>query len=350
MAAHGKIFVSYRRDDAAGDARSIYERLGRSFGEKKVFMDVDQLLAGQRFDRELDKALAECDVLIAVIGPRWMDLLSEQAKHGKRDYVRDEIAAALQRDIIVIPVMMGREANMPPLPLAEDLPENIRDLVLYQKHNIAHESFGRDATHLIAALKSLLRERRGPRHWRAIAVSGLSGLVLTGVLLGYWTGIAPRMQSSTQRDATIETVVPQEARAEAKRNAEEAEQQRLAAAKAEEERKAKAAAEAEAQRKSQEAEQQRLAAAKADEERKATQEAQLAGSAAAGVSIVKNVAVKGDAYLRITDATVESCSSACVGDAIRCKMFAYAQTRGCYLFDKNLGTRPDPISQVGFVR
>jgi hypothetical protein len=108
MAAHGKIFVSYRRDDAAGDARSIYERLGRSFGEKKVFMDVDQLLAGQRFDRELDKALAECDVLIAVIGPRWMDLLSEQAKHGKRDYVRDEIAAALQRDIIVIPVMMGR--------------------------------------------------------------------------------------------------------------------------------------------------------------------------------------------------------------------------------------------------
>jgi hypothetical protein len=158
------------------------------------------------------------------------------------------------------------------------------------------------------------------------------------------------MQSSTQRDATIETVVPQEARAEAKRNAEEAEQQRLAAAKAEEERKAKAAAEAEAQRKSQEAEQQRLAAAKADEERKATQEAQLAGSAAAGVSIVKNVAVEGDAYQQITDATVESCSSACVGDAIQCKMFAYAQTRGCYLFDKNLSTRPDPISQVGFVR
>ena len=187
MGAHGKIFVSYRRDDAPGDARSIYERLGRSFGEANVFMDVDQLLAGQRFDRELDKALAECDVLIAVIGSRWMDLLSEHAQHSKRDYVRDEIAAALQRDIIVIPVMMGREANMPPLPVAEELPENIRDLVLYQKHNIAHESFGRDAAHLIAALQSLLRKRRGPRPWRAIAVAGASGLALTGVLLGYWT-------------------------------------------------------------------------------------------------------------------------------------------------------------------
>lgn len=92
-------------------------------------MDVDQLLAGQRFDRELDKALAECQVLIAVIGARWMDLLSECAQHGNRDYLRDEIAAALQRDKIVIPVMVGREANMPP-PLAKDLPENIRDLVL----------------------------------------------------------------------------------------------------------------------------------------------------------------------------------------------------------------------------
>jgi len=196
LGAHGKIFVSYRREDAPGDARSIYDRLGRSFGEGNVFMDVDQLLAGQRFDRELNKALAKCDVLIAVIGSRWMDLLSEHARHGKRDYVRDEIAAALQRDVIVIPVMMGREANMPPLPEAEDLPENIRDLVLYQKHNIAHESFGRDAAHLIAALQYLLRERRGPKPWRAIAVTGVIGLVLTGFLLGYWMGFIPRTEPS----------------------------------------------------------------------------------------------------------------------------------------------------------
>ena len=41
-------------------------------------MDVDNLLAGQRFDKELDKALAETDVFIAVIGPRWMELLAER--------------------------------------------------------------------------------------------------------------------------------------------------------------------------------------------------------------------------------------------------------------------------------
>jgi hypothetical protein len=194
MAAHGKIFISYRREDAPGDTRSIYERLCRTFGKRNIFMDVDHLLAGQRFDRELDKALAECDVLIAVIGTRWMDLLSDYERRSKRDYVHDEITAALNRDIIVIPVMMGREDDMPALPLADELPEPIRDLVLHQKHNIAHESFGRDAAHLVATLQSLLRERRQraifatvARRWWAVALGGVGGMVLIlGLLLGYW--------------------------------------------------------------------------------------------------------------------------------------------------------------------
>jgi len=195
LGAHGKIFISYRREDAPGDARGICDRLGRSFGVGNVFMDVDRLLAGQRFDRELDKALAQCDVLIAVIGARWMELLSDYAQQNKRDYVRDEIAAALQRDIIVITVMIGREANMPPLPLAQNLPENIRDLVLYQKHNIAHETFGRDAADLVASLRLVLRARRGPRPWRAIAAAAVVALMLAGAALGYWMDLLPRSRS-----------------------------------------------------------------------------------------------------------------------------------------------------------
>ena len=106
-------------------------------------MDVNNLVAGQRFDRELDKALAQCDVLVAVIGPRWTELLSEKTRSGARDYARDEIAAALKRDIVVIPALVGREGHMPSLPHPSDLPDEIRDLVLYQKQSIAHESFSR---------------------------------------------------------------------------------------------------------------------------------------------------------------------------------------------------------------
>ena len=47
----GKIFVNYRRDDVPGDARGIRDGLVRTFGKSNVFMDVDNLLAGQRFER-----------------------------------------------------------------------------------------------------------------------------------------------------------------------------------------------------------------------------------------------------------------------------------------------------------
>ena len=115
----GKIFINYRRDDVPGDARGIRDGLVAKFGKSAVFMDVDNLLAGQRFDKELAKALDQCSVLIAVIGPRWMDLLRSRVEGSDRDYVREEIAAALKRDIPVIPVRAGREGSMPPLPRSE---------------------------------------------------------------------------------------------------------------------------------------------------------------------------------------------------------------------------------------
>ena len=58
----GKIFINYRRDDARDMAARVRDRLAQAFGKSNVFMDVDNLMAGQRFDMELDKALAKTDV------------------------------------------------------------------------------------------------------------------------------------------------------------------------------------------------------------------------------------------------------------------------------------------------
>ena len=155
----GKIFISYRRDDAAGDARGIRDALVAKYERANVFMDIDNLLAGQRFDRELSKALDACDVLLALIGPRWMDQLAARTQSGDRDYVREEIAAALRRGIVVIPVRVGLEGRMPPLPRGADLPKDIGDLVLHQKHDVAHERFGRDVRELIEAIEAAFDER-----------------------------------------------------------------------------------------------------------------------------------------------------------------------------------------------
>lgn len=187
----GRIFISYRRDDAPGDATNLYKGLVRRFGKANVFMDVDKLLAGQRFDRELDKALAQCNVLIAVIGPRWMELLSDRARSRERDFVHDEIAAALKRNIVVIPVLIGREERMPSLPPKNDLPEDIRELVLYHKHSIAHERSDRDIADLIVAITLVLRGGRRVVPRRAIAISGAIGLALIAALLGYRMDVVP---------------------------------------------------------------------------------------------------------------------------------------------------------------
>ena len=109
--------------------------------------------------------------LIAIIGPRWSELLAEHGKSGERDYVREEIAAALKRDIVVIPCLVGREDRMPTLPRRNDLPEEIRDLVLYQKQSVMHESFGRDSEELAAAIHTVLRSKRAPRNWRKIGIA-----------------------------------------------------------------------------------------------------------------------------------------------------------------------------------
>lgn len=173
----GKIFINYRREDTQDAAARVHRELSPAFGAKALFMDVDNLLAGQRFDRELEKALAECDVFLVVIGPRWMSALEDRQKTGERDYVREEIAGALKRQIHVIPVLV----NQARLPRERALPEDVRDLVKHQKHDVRHEHFRRDLVPLIEAIKLLRRLPPRALPWRMIgaAVAGLAFVAAT---------------------------------------------------------------------------------------------------------------------------------------------------------------------------
>jgi len=287
-----KIFISYRRDDDPSAAARVRDGLGRKFRQGNLFIDVDNLLPGQRFDEELAKALAVSDVLIAIIGPRWMELLKTKNASGARDHVREEIGGALRRKIIVVPVRVGLEGHLPDLPRAEDLPEDIRELALYQKHDVTHERFGRDMAELSDAIVSVRRSKR-PQLATARVTWGWIGATAIICAIIYVVAGMPGLSPSDpdrEQEAAAQAVKAEQgpkteeaerqrlaaAKAEQERQAEEAERQRLAAAKAEEERKAEeaerqqlASAKAEEERKAEEAERQRLAAAKAEEERKA---------------------------------------------------------------------------------
>ncbi|MDP2840888.1 MAG: toll/interleukin-1 receptor domain-containing protein, partial [Candidatus Methanoperedens sp.] len=62
------IFISYRREDTAGHAGRIFDRLREKFGRDKVFMDVAGIEPGVDFVEAIDRAVGSCDVLLVIIG------------------------------------------------------------------------------------------------------------------------------------------------------------------------------------------------------------------------------------------------------------------------------------------
>jgi hypothetical protein len=147
-----KVFISYRREDSAGHAGRVHDRLGREFGRDLLFMDVDGISFGANFVKVLGEKVATCDVLLAIIGPGWVDARDENGQRrldNPDDFVRIEIAAALKRDIPVIPILLeGVE-----IPKAHQLPDDLKDLALRQALNVRHASFHADMDKLIHGLR-----------------------------------------------------------------------------------------------------------------------------------------------------------------------------------------------------
>ncbi|MFY9687242.1 MAG: tetratricopeptide repeat protein, partial [Pseudolabrys sp.] len=261
----GTIFINYRREDSISTAGRLYDRLSQTFGRKNIFMDVDHIPAGVDFVAHLNSQVAACNIILVVIGPRWLEAKDENG--GRRldnpdDFVVIEIATALARNIRVIPILVDG-AHMPK---AGELPGSLKALARRQAVEVRQLHFGRDAEALVERINEALGgEFAWQRPWRLKAAMGAVAVVLllgwfglSSIDLSGWTPWAEtRQEVKTEQERQVKTA----AEAQAKRNTEEAEQQRIAAAKAEDEKKAKAGAA--------EAEQQRIAAAKAENDKKA---------------------------------------------------------------------------------
>src|SRR6185312_14106115 len=93
----GRIFISYRREDSAFPAGWLYDRLCARFGRDYVFKDVDSIDPGDDFLRVVEDAVGSCQVLLALIGDRWLDITNgtgHRRLDDPNDFVRLEIEAA----------------------------------------------------------------------------------------------------------------------------------------------------------------------------------------------------------------------------------------------------------------
>jgi hypothetical protein len=266
----GKIFINYRLDDSMSAAGRLHDRLAQTFGRDSLFMDVDHIPAGVDFVEYLNSQVTACDVFLAVIGPNWLDAKDDDGRRrfdNPDDFVTIEIAAALARNIRVIPILVDGART----PKADKLPDSVKPLVRRNAVEVRNTHFGRDVEALVNKVHEALKSARSvtrrwpflasaaawimvPGRWRLVAGSA-TALLLVGWVGLYQVGVPVWVPWAEQPDPPRADKAKAAADAEAQRKAAEVELQRL---KEEVERQAKAAADAEAQRKIAEAEQQRL--------------------------------------------------------------------------------------------
>jgi hypothetical protein len=151
----GKIFLSYRREDARGFARALFARLEQSFPAESLFMDVQGIGAGQDFVRSIEEQVSACDVMLMLIGPDWLTATDERGRRrleNPKDFVRIEVESALRFGKRVIPVLVQKTE----MPRADALPEPLKALARRNAVGLTQERFDADAQGLIKALEEVL--------------------------------------------------------------------------------------------------------------------------------------------------------------------------------------------------
>jgi len=178
------IFISYRVQDTAGETGRLVDDLKQHFADEQLFMDIDNIEPGVEFDKAIEKYLSSCEVMLVVIGPRWMGNRENGPAriHDANDWVKLEVSSALKRRIRVIPVLVDGAS----LPKEEELPPELKSLIKRQSYELSNKRWQYDVDRLIdfliriagitpGKIKHLVGQKPGlPKVWIYVA----AGLVL----------------------------------------------------------------------------------------------------------------------------------------------------------------------------
>jgi TIR domain len=167
-AAPGRIFICYRRAEADFPAGWLYERLVARFGREQVFKDVDSIELGDDFAEAIADAVGACDALIALIGDQWLTITDEAGRRrleDPNDFVRLEIEAALERNVRVIPILVGNAS----MPRVEQLPASLVRLARRQALELSPNHFMSATGLLLRVLDKTIAEAQAKREAEAQA-------------------------------------------------------------------------------------------------------------------------------------------------------------------------------------
>jgi hypothetical protein len=207
------IFVNYRREDSSGYAGRLFDRLRTHYGADSVFWDISgSIEPGIPFPDAIDRAIASCDAILAIIGPQWLtcvDSGGQRRLDDGADFVRLELAKAMGRGIRVIPILVQRTT----MPGAEELPEDLKPLARYQAVELSDSRWDYDVSQLLLTLDKVLN--RAPKRSQsvvpmAIAAVAVIALVVAGTfwMLRRQPDTPVRATEAVQNPGAAASVVP----------------------------------------------------------------------------------------------------------------------------------------------
>jgi len=121
-------------------------------------MDIDTIEAGTDFVAVIENAIGQCDILLVLIGPRWLsitDATGQRRLDNPKDFVRLEVQTGLGRNIRVIPVLVGGAM----MPSAQDLPDALTTLARRNVFELSDIRWRTDVGKLIEVTEKILRQK-----------------------------------------------------------------------------------------------------------------------------------------------------------------------------------------------
>jgi hypothetical protein len=174
-----RVFISYRRSDSAPASGRIHDHLAQAIGKNNVFKDVDNIAPGEVFSDKICNYIDQSDAVIVVIGNDWLSATAPDSSRrldNESDWVRIEVARALEKKKRVIPVLVDGAR----MPKSDALPPNLKELA---KLHAASLRNGRDFSTDIEGLRRIVspwHKRKAPK---AVFLSSFIGICLGLVFL-----------------------------------------------------------------------------------------------------------------------------------------------------------------------
>lgn len=150
-----QIYISYRRNDAAGHAGRLYNQLCNYFRAEDIFFDHVNITSEDPFNMQIEEVIHRAKVVLVVIGPEWLKEIQMRRYHD-HDVVRHELSVVLSlfasvKMPLIIPVLCGGAS----MPQATQLPDEIRALCDIKAHIIAESSYKQAVSRLFDHLKAI---------------------------------------------------------------------------------------------------------------------------------------------------------------------------------------------------